>query len=292
MFLSEVKAKDLLSPAKLYLQSYPNEIPVLYTNKRILKPKAKYATFAGLNNKVLFENLNNVQQLEEVVVTTELDRIRMRTKELSKHKYGRIKIPTQLDRLNFFTLSDYLLTANVRVSETPQSFTATFPRNGGTRQGASTNTPDRINSGAIIFLDGMQIMDTSMFYRMPLSTIDYVELDPSGFGAGIRGNQGIIKIYTLMGSAYKSVNRETAQKYTLPLTFSAKKKFYVPKYKYYNDGFYKGYGTIDWKPELVTDSNGNISIKIAQPEVPITLFIEGIANDGSFIFEEKTISLN
>ncbi len=65
-----------------------------------------------------------------------------------------------------------------------------------------------------------------------------------------------------------------------------------PKYKYYNDGFYKGYGTIDWKPKLVTDSNGNISIKIAQPEIPITLFIEGIANDGSFIFEEKTISLN
>lgn len=29
-----------------------------------------------------------------------------------------------------------------------------------------------------------------------------------------------------------------------------------------------------------------------KPEVSITLFIEGIANDGSFIFEEKTILLN
>lgn len=297
MYLSEIKAKDLLSPAKLYLQSYPNAIPVLNTSKSILKPKTNYETLAGLNNRVLFENLNNVQELDEVIVKTELDKIRLRTQDLSQHSYGRIKIPTELDRLNFYTLGAYLAQSNVNVSETPGTFSVSFGRNdrgsfGGTGVEGEAENGKLPNTGAIIFLDGVQIFDTSIFSFMPMSNIDYVELDPSGFGMGIRGNQGVIKIYTLKGSAYKSVSRETAQKYSLPLTFSTKKKFYVPKYRYYNDAFYKGYGTVAWQPELVIDSNGNISIKIKQPEVPVTLFIEGIANDGSFIFEEKTISLN
>tara|TARA_R110002049_G_scaffold26207_3_gene91456 strand:+ start:1769 stop:1879 length:111 start_codon:yes stop_codon:yes gene_type:complete len=33
-------------------------------------------------------------------------------------------------------------------------------------------------------------------------------------------------------------------------------------------------------------------VKIAKPKIPITLYIEGIANDGSFIIEKKTISVN
>ncbi|MBC3845603.1 hypothetical protein H8K90_04380 [Winogradskyella echinorum] len=297
MFLSEVKAKDLLSPAKLYLQSYPNEIPFLNTTKKVLNPKADYATLTGLKNKVIFENLNNIHELDEVVVETELDKIRVRMLELGQHSYGRIKIPTQLDRLNYYTLGAYLAQSNLSVSDGLGSFSASFRRNdrgsfGGNGVEGEAENGRLSNTGALMFLDGMQIMDTSIFSQMPMSNIDYVELDPSGFGMGIRGNQGVIKIYTLQGSAYKSVNRETAQKYSLPLTFSGKKKFYVPKYRYYNDDFYKGYGTISWKPELVTDANGDISIKIKQPEVPVTLYIEGIANDGSFIFEEKTISLN
>lgn len=78
----------------------------------------------------------------------------------------------------------------------------------------------------------------------------------------------------------------------MPLAFSPDKKYYTPKYRYYGDDFFKGYGIVDWKPGLTADNNGNVSITILQPEVPITLFIEGIANDGSFVFEEKSISLN
>ena len=89
----------------------------------------------------------------------------------------------------------------------------------------------------------------------------------------------------------KKENRKKKIEFDFPLTFAENKKYYVPEYKFY-DNFYKGYGTIDWKPELVTDNKGNVTFKILKPEVPITLFIEGVSNDGSFIFEEKTISLN
>ena len=82
------------------------------------------------------------------------------------------------------------------------------------------------------------------------------------------------------------------QAFKLPLSFSAEKKFYVPKYKYYNTDFFKGYGVIDWKPQVIIDALGTASFKIARPKGEITLFIEGIANDGAFIYEEKSVSLN
>ena len=40
------------------------------------------------------------------------------------------------------------------------------------------------------------------------------------------------------------------------------------------------------------DENGYASFKIVKPRGTIKLFIEGIANDGAFIFEEKSIKLN
>jgi hypothetical protein len=66
----------------------------------------------------------------------------------------------------------------------------------------------------------------------------------------------------------------------------------VPKYKYYNDDFYLKYGTIDWKPQLVSNEDGRLNLRIKTPEIPVNLYIEGVTVDGSFILDEKSISLN
>lgn len=102
----------------------------------------------------------------------------------------------------------------------------------------------------------------------------------------------MIKIYSSTKGSKSTNNQDSVQAFKLPLSFCAEKKYYTPKYKYCNDTFYKTFGTVDWKPQLNIDENGNLSVKIKRPRTPITLFIEGIANDGSFVFEEKTISLN
>ena len=110
-------------------------------------------------------------------------------------------------------------------------------------------------------------------------------------GGGFLPQQGVIKIYTKSPDHPRYLGKKS-KAYKFPLTFSEQKKFYTPKYRYYNDDFYKHYGTIDWKSNLKVDANGFVSFKIEKPEVPVTFFIEGIANDGAFIFEEKTIELN
>ena len=46
------------------------------------------------------------------------------------------------------------------------------------------------------------------------------------------------------------------------------------------------------KTNLTTNKNGTVTFKIAKPKVPVSIYIEGIANDGSLVAEDKKISLD
>ena len=197
-----------------------------------------------------------------------------------------MKVPSENDKLTFLYLEDYLRANRVGVSVDAQTGDVIFS-NGRSAGGSILG-----GGGMLVYFDDALLAGTNFLDKFPLANIDYVEIDRNGFGGGARGANGILRIYSSTKSMFSSVNNATAQSYTIPLTFSKDKKFYVPKYQYYNDDFFKGYGTIDWKPELAVDVEGSVIFKILKPLVPITLFIEGIANDGAFIFEEKSITLN
>ena len=275
--LSMINKRNELEPAKLYLQSFPNKIPSFQTNSNYMKPKWDYKTYAGLKNiGISFLNLNETQLLEEVIVDTKASRKELRTQKLSKGRAGRVHIVDEGDIIQFPTLADFLVFRAGLTKNTVNGVTTVTTFSGGT---------------PTVFIDDMRVMDRTILDQLPLLYVDFVEVNRRDISRTSNSDGGILKIYTDFKKR-PSNNYKTTQDYKLPLAFSAKKKFYVPNYRYYNDDFFKGYGTVDWKPELVVDNLGNVTVKIKQPEVPVTLFIEGIANDGSFIFEEKSISLN
>ncbi len=283
--ISEVKRNNKLFPPKLYLQAFPNQIPYLKTTKNILKPKENYNSLAYLDVNVIKQNAaKNTQKLDEVVVIGQLEKRLIRSRELSKNRFGSVQVVSDEDRNAYFTLQLFLTRYGVysssNESSVPRFFTGRGQANGS-------------NSFMSVFIDDVPLLrnGTELLREFPLSNVDYVEINRSGIGEGFRGGAGVLKIYTTT-TITDNIVRKTGQKYAIPLTFSSKKKFYVAKYQYYNDDFYKGFGTIDWKPQLNVDANGSISMTIAQPEVPITLFIEGITNDGIFISEKRSISLN
>lgn len=288
IFLSRITSNETLRPAQLYVQALPNRIPKLNASSSSLNPKARYQTevnFSKIN--MSFPNADNVQKLEEVVVKSKLNEKHVRMQKLSKHSHSSIKIVNDMDRLSYLTLGDFLrFQNNLNVVEEMGAFSV-YIKGGAVNPFVSTGS-----RGMLIYLDDAPLQDTDFLYRYPLDNIDYVEINRNGLGYGVLGSRGILKIYSNFDPLIRNRRDKTVQEVKLPLVFSAKKTFYVPKYQYYNDDFYKAYGTIDWKPELSSDNNGNISLKMAQPKVPITLFIEGIANDGSYIFEEKTITVN
>jgi|GEM_PF-438946 hypothetical protein len=310
LYLSKVKENNELETAKLYVQSFPNAIPELSTKSVYLNPKFDYNISMSLNNAIQFEKLNDMQQLDEITVSTRVSKTMTRIQKLGEHKYGKIKIVEEADRMSFATLTDYLHFLGLTVDEFNGGFALYVGSSGlknnspanygpyiiGHRSSSSAPADDVIDytikkKPMTVFLDDVQIVDQTMLNHFPLNNVDYVEINKGGLGHGVRGSGGVLKIYSYYGSDLPD-NRKTGLGVDLPLTFSVEKKFYVPKYQYYTDDFYKQYGTVDWKPKLVPDAYGNITLTIATPKVPVTLFIEGVVHDGSVIFEERSISLD
>tara|TARA_R110002124_G_scaffold287224_1_gene471746 strand:+ start:80 stop:2671 length:2592 start_codon:yes stop_codon:yes gene_type:complete len=281
--ISEVSSTSNLKPAQLYLQFFPSTIPQFNSSINALNPKIDFNYEAHLNNIPIFTNLDGVQSLDEVVIMGRLEKKRIEAQKLTKSSWGKIHVFDDNDRQRFATLAQFI--------NNMTSFRAYESNSLGLVVENPTTFTQNTGSSPFFFLDDMPLYNTNILSRYPMFNVDYIEINSSGIGDGIRGGNGTIKIYTkpsLRSNRYV----ETAQVFKLPLVFSETKKYYVPKYRSYTDDFYKGYGTVNWKPELTTDNNGNIKFKIATPEVPVTLFIEGITLDGSFIFEKKSISLN
>jgi hypothetical protein len=279
IYLSKFENKNVY-PTKLYIQAIPSKIPSLSTSNNILRPKEYYRLESNLNsNQLSFDNIKNVQELDEVVLNAELTKDELRIKELKKKIRGDVDIIGDTEIKKHMYLSNYLV-ANGFYAEDLHQYGRLYVSN----KKPGSNKPD---PPPIVYFNGFRA-DSRDLYTLLLNDIDYIAIDRNS--KGVR-HLGVIRIISYQGSR-KQDNRKKKQKFVFPLTFSPQKKFYVPKYRYYNDDFYIGFGTVDWKPQLSVDEEGYISFKIEQQEVPITLFVEGITNDGSFIFEEKTISLN
>lgn len=291
--MSKMTKVNGLIPAALYFQSFPNSIPTLTTDFKVLKPKLDYKISESLTrgNKILENRTGEVQRLDEVVVKTRLDRKRQRIEKLSQGRYGKVDIVEEEDRLLFNTLGSYLNYKGYNVNESGGQFIITdrLSASGG-RPGFGEGEAKVLSP--TIYLDDMQLVDTAILSQYSLTNIDYIEINRQGLGEGLRGNNGSIRIYSNPAISGSYNNQDSVQQFKLPLVFSADKKYYAPKYRNTGDDFFKAYGVLDWKPECSVDENGDIVIKFSQPRIPVTLYIEGVANDGSFVFEEKTISLN
>lgn len=290
--LTEVTTKGDLKPASLYLQFFPNKIPSFKETKVSLldvkEPENQDLNLNNFTSNVVFTPTKKVQKLDEVIVKSSLGmKKRERQNKLSRGRFGRVSVIDDEDERTFIRLMPYLAWKawNLQADSGPLASLKSSGASTDIDPGINGNSPSTVN----YFLNDELLPNTEILEQFFLSDVDFIEVNRFGVGDGMKSPNGFIKIY-LKDPNRKRPTKKTAKTYKFPLTFSEHKIFYAPKYTYYNDDFYKNYGTIDWKPNLLTDASGNITIKIAKPEVPINLFIEGIANDGSFIFENQSIS--
>lgn len=282
-----------LIPAALYLQYFPSAIPSLNVASKTLNPKHDYRIGETMttNNTITFDRADKVQRLDQVVVKSRLDKKRQRIEKLNEGRFGRISIVDEDDRLLYNTLANYLISKGFYVDDSNGQFSITDRfSSAGARPGFGLSNASE--SGPAIFLDDLQLIDASFLTQYSLTNVDYIEINRRGFGEGLRGGNGTIRIYSNKAIANSTNNWDSVQEFDIPLAFSEEKQYYVPKYQNTGDSFYKAYGVVDWKPHLKINENGNVTIKIERPRIPITLYIEGIANDGSYIFEEKSITLD
>jgi len=133
-------------------------------------------------------------------------------------------------------------------------------------------------------------VDTSLVSSRFRIVVDYVVVNRSGAGEGIRGGAGVIRIYTDPYKKFNYKSKVTFTAYDIPLTYSTPQRFYIPKYSLYDSKFYKEYGVVDWLPNVKIDANGDITFKILNTNTDLKLFIEGLVNNKELISQQIEIN--
>ncbi|MDL2210999.1 TonB-dependent receptor plug domain-containing protein [Bacteroides sp. OttesenSCG-928-M17] len=156
------------------------------------------------------------------------------------------------------------------------------------------------NSPAI-FIDGVMISGedpVTILQSISVHDVEQIDVFKGASAAifGMNGGNGVISIATRRGEVNleKSINFNI--KTVVPLGYQKPAEFYVPQY----DTHQKRFGsrpdfrtTIFWKPDVVTDEDGNASFSFytADFQTTYTVIIEGISDDGEIVRSVEKIAV-
>ncbi|TXE17856.1 hypothetical protein ES692_08125 [Psychroserpens burtonensis] len=281
-----IDKKDRVLKPNLYVQFSPMEIPSLEHKYTSLKYKNKNAFKYDASLPILDESWNKIEALDTVLLSVKKEEKRI--EKIKRFNKGRVDVFNDSRRKNTTSFASYIGTKGFSVFQDfrdPRSLLIDLPR----------KTSFEMNSQPLIYLNDLVVNDQRILMDIDMSTMDYVIIDKSGLGEGIRGANGVIKIYTnyMLRTREYNVSWDSGQEIEFPLTFSESKKFYTPLYSTYLNDFYQNYGVIDWFPKCEINDKSIIRFKVLDTKIKqIKLFIEGTANDGAFISEEKIITIN
>lgn len=277
--IGEIQSNGKVLKPSLYVQFNPSKVPDFNMSGDILEIQGERILEYSSKNAMV-PSWNNVEELDEVVVTA--DRKSTKLEKLRKSNIGNVDVFDDKKRKSYSDLASYLSTKGFQV----------YP-NAGTLVILNKNAVSA-NSGRtpLVYLDGVLLSSFSLLFNFQMNIVDYIVVNRSGVGEGVRGAGGVIKIYTDPSVNLVKQYGKVYQEYDVPLTYSKTKKFYAPKYSSFRSDFFKEYGVIQWIPDLKTDSMGNLLFSIPDTDQDeVMLFIEGISAKGQYLSESKNIQL-
>jgi hypothetical protein len=280
--IGEVKPNGGVGKSNVVLQFSPSKIIGFDTN---YEPKTTLKANVYSTSDV--ESFKAIQELDEVTLYAKKEYTRI--EKLQNKTQGRITDFGEKERQFYRTFAQFISERGFYVEETPDEDPIT-----GSYSifRIRTRLPVSVNATNVplIYLDNAILVDLNILNNFSMEVVDYVEVNKSGVGAGVRGGAGVIKIFTDPYKKFEFKPKISFTSYEIPLTYTTPKRFYIPKYSSYESKFFNQYGVVDWIPNAKVDSNGNISIKTNSTNTPMTLYIEGFVNDQELISEAIKIS--
>lgn len=276
--LATLNRKGKVKKSNFYTRFYPSKIPTFNIHTKPLSLKGlTYTKYTEATPFVI--DFNKAQELDEVVVKTDLRQTKINM--LKGSSWNKVYLFDDAKRAMNLTLENYI-----------NSYVVGFYANwsdGELKIESRTDGSLIGSSTPIIYLDDVRLSSNEFLINFDMSRVDYIVVNRHGFGEGMLGANGAIKIYTSNLFPGKNKN-QSFRAYEFPIAFSKNKNFYIPKYTSYTDDFFKEYGVIDWIPNCKTDNLGNLNLTIHNSgNNNVKLFIEGLTQDGSFISETKVI---
>nr|WP_321232716.1 hypothetical protein [uncultured Psychroserpens sp.] len=278
--IGEINSKGKMDEPNLYIQFSPSKVPEYINSYETLKPNSIPYTVATHIQPFASSILDGTQELDEVLIEAKKEATRM--EQLERRAAGTLDFFDDKKRRSNRTLAQYLSRKGFVTSDYGGILTITV---------RNPLTPN--NSTPIVYLNGSLLSDFGFLATFDMNSVDYIEINKSGVGEGMRGGAGVIKVWTDPNIQFRTQYGENYKDYEFPLTFSKAKTFYTPKYNFYKTQFFKEYGVVGWKPIVTVDADGKASFQVFDTSNDyIKIFVEGIDNDGNFIIDEKIITVN
>lgn len=147
-------------------------------------------------------------------------------------------------------------------------------------------------SEPIIYINNMQLLDHSQLSIITLDEVDEIYMSSIALIPSIRNYNGAIKIYLKPASAYTGGKKKTTPDIVITNGFQRSQPFENIAYSSTISQGFQNFGVIDWNGDIMTDENGEFSIKIPKmgPK-SVKLLIEGFSADGKLISEIKTLQI-
>lgn len=276
--IGEIVKKGNVEKPFLYLNYNPSKIPEFGLNYDVLNPKRK-SIMKYTNSEIFQSSWDKIEKLNEVIINadkeaTKLEKIRSRVQ-------GTVDVFDDDKRNSYGDISGYLISKGFNVVNT------------GSTLSIVNNSGGKNNQVPLVYLDNVLLFDFGILLNQPMNNVDYIVIDRNSFGQGLRGNAGVIKIFTDPTISNGNYYSKDYQEFEVPIVFSPIKRFYTPVYGLYTSPFYKEFGVIGWLPNLSVDETGNLNFKIGNiPNMEVNLYIEGVTKEGRYLSEIKTISVD
>jgi len=256
---------------------YDDELDLEYFSPSIC---AQRAINFEADNKQLYANFLSDVELDEVIVNIEEEETDDEENYVSSVNAKKVKVDENLANL-FPFFEDYLAYRGLVLDENGIRFLGRSSLNG--------------NNSPAVYLNGIFL--NNYYQLLGTRTSDYEEiiLDRTGIGQGMLGGAGVIRlkyrISPIFTEPYGESFRTPYTKIEIKNGFMPPKTFYNPEYSFYNSEAFQMVGTIDWTPNVTIDADGEYYLDMVDTGLDeMTLYIEGITEDGMLIYINKDYS--
>ncbi len=150
-----------------------------------------------------------------------------------------------------------------------------------TKPGVYVTLKDRLSSSSAILAS------------MPISDIESISVNKTGFGMGVRGVEGVIMVKTRTKPLHAKGNAPASTKVKLR-GYAAPSEFYTPRYSVLPpDPVYIKYAAVHWEPNLTTNINGEGTLRFPIPRglKDIHVRVEGVGSDGTIFSETRIMNI-
>ena len=241
-------------------------------------------TKLDMDSNRFYANFLNGELLDEVLIKAEKKEEGLQQNYVNSFADNKVKVDEDFVN-NYPLLSDYLSYRGFLVSDNGGSFSirplARTSING-------SNTP-------AVFLNGVLLNDLSILAGSRTSDFEEIVIDKTGYGGGLQGANGFIRLtYRLTPLFTNPGDQPLSTPYTqieAKIGFEPPKAFYNPEYTFYNSDAFQSVGTVAWFPNITVEPGADHYLDIIDTGLDtLTLFIEGITDEGNLIYVEKDYS--